>query len=105
MSLVLDELEYRIAAQTPRGPERETVVRVASWLPWKGVVYEPRAHCPNHRLVIAGCQLITRQTKHEDLGGNYFHECYHETVKPRAVTRLEKLWYQVHLAPDASPTG
>jgi transposase len=49
--------------------------------------------------------LITRQTKYEDLGDNYFDERDREAVKRRVVKRLEKLGYQVQLAPTAIPTG
>ena len=58
-----------------------------------------------HSLLVTGYYLITRQTKYEDLGGNYFDERDREAVKRRAVKRLEKLGYQVQLAPAAIPTG
>jgi len=58
-----------------------------------------------HSLLVTGYYLITRQTKYEDLGGNYFDERDRETVKRRAVKRLEKLGYQVQLVPAAVPTG
>ena len=48
-----------------------------------------------HSLLVTGYYLITRQTKYEDLGGNYFDERDREAVKRRAVKRLEKLGYQV----------
>ena len=58
-----------------------------------------------HSLLVTGYYLITRQTKYEDLGGNYFDERDREAVKRRAVKRLEKLGYQVQLVPAAVPTG
>lgn len=58
-----------------------------------------------HGLLVTGYYLITRQTKYEDLGGNYFDERDREAVKRRAVKRPEKLGYQVQLAPAAVPTG
>lgn len=58
-----------------------------------------------HSLLVTGYYLITRQTKYEDLGGNYFDERDREGVKRRAVKRLEKLGYRVDLAPIAAPAG
>ncbi|HQJ52659.1 MAG TPA: IS110 family transposase [Anaerolineae bacterium] len=58
-----------------------------------------------HSLLVTGYYLITRQTKYEDLGGNYFDERDREAVKRRSVKRLEQLGYQVQLAPAAIPTG
>ena len=58
-----------------------------------------------HSLLVTGYYLITRQTKYEDLGGNYFDERDREAVKRRAVRRLEKLGYRVELAPIAAPAG
>jgi transposase len=58
-----------------------------------------------HSLLVTGYYLITRQTKYEDLGGNYFDERDREAVKRRAVKRLEKLGYQVQLVAAAVPTG
>jgi len=58
-----------------------------------------------HSLLITGYYLITRQTKYEDLGGNYFDERDREAVKRRAVKRLEKLGYRVDLAPIAAPAA
>jgi transposase len=58
-----------------------------------------------HSLLVTGYYLITRQTKYEDLGGNYFDERDREAVKRRAVKRLEKLGYQVQLVPAAVSTG
>jgi transposase len=58
-----------------------------------------------HSLLVTGYHLITRQTAYEDLGGNYFDERDREAVKRRAVRRLEKLGYQVELAPLAAAVG
>lgn len=58
-----------------------------------------------HSLLVTGYHLITRQTAYEDLGGNYFDERDREAVKRRAVRRLEKLGYQVELAPLAAAAG
>ena len=58
-----------------------------------------------HSLLVTGYYLITRQTKYEDLGGNYFDERDREGVKRRAVKRLEKLGYRVDLAPIAAPAA
>jgi transposase len=58
-----------------------------------------------HSLLVTGYYLITRQTKYEDLGGNYFDERNREGVKRRAVKRLEKLGYRVDLAPIAAPAA
>lgn len=58
-----------------------------------------------HSLLVTGYYLITRQTKYEDLGGNYFDERDREGVKRRAVKRLETLGYRVNLAPIAAPAG
>jgi len=58
-----------------------------------------------HSLLVTGYYLITRQTKYEDLGGNYFDERDREGVKRRAVKRLEKLGYRVDLEPIAAPAG
>jgi len=58
-----------------------------------------------HSLLVTGFYLITRQTKYEDLGGNYFDERDREAVKRRAVKRLEKLGYRVDLSPCAASAG
>ena len=58
-----------------------------------------------HSLLVTGYYLITRQTKYEDLGGNYFDERAREGVKRRAVKRLEKLGYRVDLVPSAAPAA
>jgi transposase len=58
-----------------------------------------------HSLLVTGYYLITRQTKYEDLGGNYFDERDREGVKRRAVHRLEKMGYRVDLVQIAAPAG
>jgi transposase len=55
-----------------------------------------------HSLLVTGYYLITRQTRYEDLGGNYFDERDREGVKRRAVKRLQQLGYQVDLSPTAA---
>jgi transposase len=52
-----------------------------------------------HSLLVAGYYLITRHQMYEDLGDNYFDQRDREQVKRRAVKRLEKLGFQVHLTP------
>jgi transposase len=58
-----------------------------------------------HSLLVTGYYLITRQTKYEDLGGNYFDERDREAVKRRSVRRLEQLGYRVELVLTAAPAG
>lgn len=50
-----------------------------------------------HSLLVTGFHLITKQLAYQDLGANYFDERDRETVKRRAVQRLEKLGFQVQL--------
>lgn len=52
-----------------------------------------------HSLLVTGYVMITRQVDYTDLGANYFDERDKETVKRRAVRRLEKLGFQVQLKP------
>lgn len=50
-----------------------------------------------HSLLVIGYHLIKRQQTYQDLGANYFDERDRESVKRRAVARLEKLGFQVQL--------
>lgn len=50
-----------------------------------------------HSLLVTGFHLITKHLAYQDLGANYFDERDRETVKRRAVQRLEKLGFQVQL--------
>jgi transposase len=58
-----------------------------------------------HSLLVTGYYLITRHTKYEDLGGNFFDERDREGVKRRAVKRLQQLGYRVDLSPTAAAPG
>jgi transposase len=50
-----------------------------------------------HSLLVTGFYLITRHTKYEDLGDNYFDECDRKVVRRQAVKRLEELGHRVDL--------
>jgi transposase len=50
-----------------------------------------------HSLLVTGFYLITRHTKYEDLGDNYFDECDRKVVRRQAVKRLEELGHRVEL--------
>ncbi len=52
-----------------------------------------------HALLVTGYYLITRQQSYQDLGNTYFDERNRETVKRRAVRKLEQLGFQVQIAP------
>jgi len=52
-----------------------------------------------HSLLVTGYYLITRERTYQDLGADYFDRRDHDAVKRRSVSRLEKLGYQVQLAP------
>jgi transposase len=56
-----------------------------------------------HSLLVTGYYLITRRQDYHDLGHNYFDERNREAVKRRAVQRLERLGFQVTLAPTPEP--
>jgi len=58
-----------------------------------------------HSLLVTGFHLITKQLAYQDLGANYFDERDRETVKRRAVQRLEKLGFQVQLRSVALSTA
>jgi transposase len=52
-----------------------------------------------HSILTVSYHLLTRHTTYQDLGQNYFDERDREEVKRRAVRRLERLGFQVTLAP------
>ena len=54
-----------------------------------------------HALLVTGYYLITRQQSYHDLGNRYFDDRNPETLKRRAVRRLEQLGFQVQIAPTA----
>ena len=54
-----------------------------------------------HSILVIVYHLISRQEPYRDLGANYFDQQRPESVKKRLVKRLEKLGYQVNLAPIA----
>src|SRR5262249_13707437 len=57
---------------------------------------KPRAAIAvGHALLVTGYYLITRQQSYRDLGNTYFDERNRETVKRRAVKKLEQLGFQV----------
>jgi len=50
-----------------------------------------------HSLLVTGYYLITRKQTYQDLGSTYFDERNRESVKRRAVRRLEQLGFQVQI--------
>ncbi len=50
-----------------------------------------------HSLQVTGFYQITRHTKYEDLGDNYFDECDRKVVRRQAVKCLEELGHRVDL--------
>jgi transposase len=55
-----------------------------------------------HSILTISYYLLTRHTRDQDLGQNYFDERNREGVKRRAVRRLEQLGYQVMLSQPAT---
>jgi len=55
-----------------------------------------------HTILTLSDYRLTRHTRYEDLGPNYYDERDREGVKRRAVRRLEQLGYQVVLSPSVS---
>jgi transposase len=56
-----------------------------------------------HSILVIAYHLIQRNEPYRDLGGDYFDKRRPESTTKRLVKRLEKLGYQVSLAPLASP--
>jgi transposase len=52
-----------------------------------------------HTLLVIIYQLLTEDRDYQELGGNYFDEWDRQVVQRQLVRRLEKLGYQVTLAP------
>jgi transposase len=52
-----------------------------------------------HALLVTGYYLITQQKSYQDLGRSYFDERNRETVKRRAINKLEQLGFQVQITP------
>ncbi len=50
-----------------------------------------------HSLLVTGYYLITRQQAYQDLGNTYFDQRNRETVKRRAIRKLEQLGFQVQI--------
>jgi transposase len=58
------------------------------------------AFAVGHALLVTGYYLITRQQSYQDLGNAYFDERNRETVKRRAIKKLEQLGFQVQITSD-----
>jgi transposase len=52
-------------------------------------------------LLVIISQLLTEDRDYQELGGNYFDEWDRQVVQRQLVRRLEKLGYQVTLAPTS----
>jgi transposase len=50
-----------------------------------------------HSLLVTGYYLITRQQSYQDLGNTYFDQRNRETIKRRAINKLEQLGFQVQI--------
>jgi len=55
-----------------------------------------------HTILVIIYHLLTRQEPYRELGGNYFDERKRDAVTNRLVRRLQKLGYDVALAPNLS---
>jgi hypothetical protein len=55
-----------------------------------------------HALLVTGYYLITRHQAYHDLGNTYFDQRNRETVKRRAIQKLEQLGFQVQIT-SATP--
>ncbi|HSQ40628.1 MAG TPA: IS110 family transposase [Anaerolineales bacterium] len=58
-----------------------------------------------HSLLVTGYHLVTQGVDYQDLGRDYFDKRNQETIKRRAVKRLEQLGYQVDLTPVPALAG
>jgi len=58
-----------------------------------------------HSLLVTGYHLVTQGVDYQDLGRDYFDQRNQETIKRRAVKRLEQLGYQVDLTPVPALAG
>jgi transposase len=56
-----------------------------------------------HTLLVIIYQLLTEERDYQEVGGNYFDEWDRQVVQSQLVRRLEKLGYQVTLAPTPLP--
>ena len=54
---------------------------------------------------MTGYHLVTQGVDYQDLGRDYFDKRNQETIKRRAVKRLEQLGYQVDLTPVPALAG
>ncbi len=54
-----------------------------------------------HSLLVIIYHVLAEEKVYQELGGNYFDEWDHRAVQKRLVRRLEKLGYQVTLAPTS----
>ena len=54
-----------------------------------------------HTLLVMIYHLLSQDKDYEELGGNYFDEWDRQAVQKRLVRRLEKLGYEVTLAPTS----
>ncbi len=57
-----------------------------------------------HALLVTGYYLITQRKSYQDLGNTYFDERNRETVKRRALRKLEQLGFQVQIT-SGSPSA
>ncbi len=55
-----------------------------------------------HSLLVTGYYVITRHQAYQDLGNTYFDQRNRETVKRRAIQKLEQLGFQVQIT-SATP--
>ena len=54
-----------------------------------------------HTLLVIVYHVLSEKNEYEELGGNYFDEWDRQAVQKRLVRRLEKLGYEVTLAPTS----
>jgi transposase len=54
-----------------------------------------------HTLLVIVYHVLADEKEYQELGGNFFDEHDRQVVKTRLVQRLEKLGYEVTLAPTS----
>jgi transposase len=54
-----------------------------------------------HTLLVIVYHVLAEETDYRELGGNYFDERERQAIQKQLVRRLEKLGYDVTLAPTA----
>ena len=52
-----------------------------------------------HSIVVSALHMLTRNELYRELGANYFDEKRREYTVDRLAQRIERLGYEVHLAP------